>query len=65
MGPTLSADAAERSGLPEGALLLFSGDVNGAVLLVHGLRDPIPLAEGFVGYDISPADRVRLLISTK
>jgi hypothetical protein len=35
------------------------------VLLVHGLRDPIPLAEGFVGYDISPADRVRLLISTK
>jgi dipeptidyl aminopeptidase/acylaminoacyl peptidase len=48
------SEAASPSGPPEGALLVFSGKANGPVLLVHGVRDRVSLAPGFVGYDISP-----------
>jgi hypothetical protein len=46
-------DVVSEEGPPEGAMLLFSGDVNGAVLLVHGTGQALA-AGGFVGYDISP-----------
>jgi Tol biopolymer transport system component len=51
VGPS---SAARLLAPPEGALLVFSGEANGPVLVVHGVSDPISLAPGFVAYDISP-----------
>ncbi len=48
-----SVTVTSPQGPPEGALLLFSGEVNGALLLVHGAERPIAAA-GLVGYEISP-----------
>jgi len=46
--------ATRPAGPPEGALLVFGWEANGPVLLVHDVRNPISLAPGYVGYDISP-----------